>query len=143
MKKMLFMYVLNYLLSNVTKYCCLQYFVGHLINHMKRCHAVTKEPTRVHECSMCSCVYNSLNALNKHLNKYHGLKISNKNVEKNMSKIVETDDINNTANLIKGKMIFSCFISIEKVDCFNHLNLFIWLFMMIFYSITTILYFKH
>lgn len=71
---------------------------------MKRCHAVTKEPTRIHECSMCSCVYNSLNALNKHLNIYHGLKtkISDKSFQKNIPKTVEMDNINGTINLIKG-----------------------------------------
>jgi len=72
---------------------------------MKRCHAVTKETTRIHKCSMCSCTYINLNALNKHLNAYHGLKSkkSNKNVQKHVSKSVEVDDINETINLIKGK----------------------------------------
>lgn len=75
---------------------------------MKRCHTVTKEITRIHKCSMCSCVYNSLNALNKHLNVYHGFKTkkSNKNVQKNIvQKSVETDDISETINLIKGKIL--------------------------------------
>lgn len=74
---------------------------------MKRCHAVTKEATRIHKCSMCSCVYNSLNALNKHLNIYHGLKNkkTNKLYQNNFLKCVETDSINETLNLIKGKII--------------------------------------
>lgn len=72
---------------------------------MKRCHAVTKEATRVHECSVCSCVYNSLNALNKHLNVYHGLKTKklNTKVQNHKQKNVETNEINETINLIKGK----------------------------------------
>jgi len=74
---------------------------------MKRCHAVTKEATRIHKCSMCTCVYNSLNALNKHLNVFHGLKNkkSNKNIRKQVLKSVKTDDNNETINLIKGKFI--------------------------------------
>lgn len=53
---------------------------------------------------MCSCTYNSLNALNKHLNAYHCLKTkkSNKNVQNHVSKLVEVDDINEPINLIKG-----------------------------------------
>uniref|UniRef100_A0A2S2R835 Zinc finger protein n=1 Tax=Sipha flava TaxID=143950 RepID=A0A2S2R835_9HEMI len=76
---------------------------GHLINHMKRCHAVAKESTRIHECSMCSCVYNSLNALNKHLNTYHGLKTMklNKNTQKHLPKTIETEQINESIDLIK------------------------------------------
>jgi len=71
---------------------------------MKRCHAVTKEATRIHKCSMCSCVYNSINALNKHLNVHHGLKPkkSNKIVQKHEMNNVEKDDISETINLIKG-----------------------------------------
>lgn len=69
---------------------------------MKRCHAVIKEATRIHKCSMCSCVYSSLNALNKHLNNYHELK--SKNVQNIVQKNVGTDDINETINLIKGKI---------------------------------------
>lgn len=75
---------------------------------MKRCHAVTKESTRIHKCSMCSCVYNSLNALNKHLNTYHGLKTkkSNKITQNPVSKTIETEQINESIDLIKGKIIF-------------------------------------
>lgn len=71
---------------------------------MKRCHAVTKESTRIHKCSMCSCVYNSINALNKHLNTYHGLKTKklNKNIQKHVPTNVETEDINESISLIKG-----------------------------------------
>lgn len=74
---------------------------------MKRCHAVTKETTRIHKCSMCTCVYNSLNALNKHLNLYHGLKTkkSNKNVQNHEPTSIETNDINETIHLIKGNQI--------------------------------------
>lgn len=74
---------------------------------MKRCHAVTKEATRVHECSACSCVYNSLNALNKHLNIYHGLKTKKLNIEvQNLEQNnVELNETNETINLIKGKLI--------------------------------------
>lgn len=76
---------------------------------MKRCHAVTKEATRVHECTACSCVYNSLNALNKHLNVYHGLKTKkfniNVNVQNSKQKNVEPNETNETINLIKGKLI--------------------------------------
>lgn len=75
---------------------------------MKRCHAVTKEVTRIHKCSMCSCVYNSLNALNKHLNIYHGVKNKklNKNIQNDVTKNVETNSINETLKLIKGKIMF-------------------------------------
>lgn len=75
---------------------------------MKRCHTVTKESTRIHKCSMCSCVYNSINALNKHLSVYHGFKAkklskkSNKNNQKHVvQKSVDTDDLNEI--FIKGK----------------------------------------
>lgn len=75
---------------------------------MKRCHAVIKEATRIHKCSMCSCVYNSLNALNKHLNYYHGLKTKklNNTIQNLVQKIVENDDINETINLMKGEIYF-------------------------------------
>lgn len=79
---------------------------------MKRCHAVTKEATRVHQCSMCTCVYNSLNALNKHLNLHHGLKAkkSNKNVQNHEPKSIETKNINETTiHLIKGNKIYFLF----------------------------------
>jgi len=77
--------------------------VGHLINHMKKCHAVKKEPTRIHKCSMCSCVYNSINALSRHLNIFHGVKTRNvhKKVQKKVIKSVETVDENKHSN--KGK----------------------------------------
>ncbi|XP_015378345.1 PREDICTED: zinc finger protein Xfin-like, partial [Diuraphis noxia] len=78
---------------------------GHLINHMKKCHAVKKEPTRIHKCSMCSCVYNSINALNKHLNVFHGVKTKNvhANVQNQVTKCGETVD--ETIHLIKGKQM--------------------------------------
>ncbi|XP_050533565.1 zinc finger protein 236-like isoform X2 [Daktulosphaira vitifoliae] len=47
---------------------------GHLLNHINRCHSKLKEPTRIHKCNLCACIYNSPNALSKHLNIYHGLK---------------------------------------------------------------------
>ncbi|XP_027853757.2 zinc finger protein 182-like isoform X2 [Aphis gossypii] len=67
---------------------------GHLINHMKKCHAVTKEETRVHKCFMCSCVYNSSNALSKHLSVYHGLKTKDldKTVRNHVRKSIELID---------------------------------------------------
>ncbi|XP_026810472.1 zinc finger protein 665-like [Rhopalosiphum maidis] len=75
---------------------------GHLINHMKKCHAVTKEATRIHKCSMCSCVYNSINALSKHMNVYHGLKTKelNKTVQNYLTKNIESVD-DETIHLIK------------------------------------------
>lgn len=81
-----------------------------MINHVKRCHAVTKEATRIHTCSMCSCVFNSINALTKHLNGYHGLNLKTKNSKKNVLKqnisySIETDDISKTINLSKGIII--------------------------------------
>jgi len=78
-------------------------FIGHLINHMKKCHAVKKEPTRIHKCSMCSCVYNSINALSRHLNIFHGVKTRNvyKRVQNKVAKSVETVDENKHS--IKGK----------------------------------------
>lgn len=84
-------------------YCTLN-ILGHLINHIKRCHAVTKEATRIHKCSMCSCVYNSINALNKHLNVHHGLKTkkSKKIIKKLGQSNVENNDKSESINLIKG-----------------------------------------
>lgn len=66
---------------------------------MKKCHAVKKESTRIHKCSMCSCVYKSINALNKHLNIFHGVKT--KNVQNKVAENVETVDEN--IHLNKGK----------------------------------------
>ncbi|KAL4149327.1 hypothetical protein QTP88_003296 [Uroleucon formosanum] len=75
---------------------------GHLINHMKKCHAVIKEPTRIHKCSMCSCVYKSINALNKHLNIFHGVKT--KNVQNKVTENVETVDENIHLNKDTSKL---------------------------------------
>lgn len=82
----------------------IEIIIGHLISHMKKCHAVKKEPTRIHKCSMCSCVYNSINALNKHLNVFHGVKTRNvrAKVKKKAKKCVETVD--ETIHLIKGNV---------------------------------------
>jgi len=79
------------------------FITGHLINHMKKCHAVKKEPTRIHKCSMCSCVYNSINALSRHLNIFHGVKTRNvhKKVKNKVTNSVETVDENKHSN--KGK----------------------------------------
>ncbi|XP_060880467.1 zinc finger protein 665-like isoform X3 [Metopolophium dirhodum] len=79
---------------------------GHLINHMKKCHAVKKEPTRIHKCSMCSCVYNSINALSRHLNIFHGVKTRNvhKKVKNKVTKSVETVDENKHSNKDSSKL---------------------------------------
>lgn len=74
---------------------------------------------------MCSCVYNSLNALNKHLNIYHGVKTkkSNKNIKNhvpNCAENVETDDINETININKGKIILLTF----KSNIFGYLYIY-------------------
>jgi len=84
----------------------IEIIIGHLINHMKKCHAVKKEATRIHKCTMCSCVYNSINALNKHLNVFHGVKTKKvyRNAQNQATKCVETVD--ETIHLIKGKKVF-------------------------------------
>jgi len=71
---------------------------------MKKCHAVTKEETRVHKCFMCSCVYNSSNALSKHLSVYHGLKTKDldKTVRNHVRKSIELID-DESIHSIKGK----------------------------------------
>lgn len=75
---------------------------------MKRCHAVTNEATRIHKCSMCTCVYNSTNSLSKHLNNYHGLKTKRirKKVQNHKTKSIETVDIGENINLIKGNIFY-------------------------------------
>jgi len=73
---------------------------------MKKCHAVKKEATRIHKCSMCSCVYNSVNALSRHLNVFHGVKTKNAhaNVQNQVTKSAETVD--ETIHLMKGTKKF-------------------------------------
>jgi len=94
----------------------IEIITGHLINHMKKCHAVKKEPTRIHKCSMCSCVYNSINALHKHLNVFHGVKTKNvhAHVQNQVTKCVETVD--ETIHLIKGKKM--CLVRKGAFKCF-------------------------
>lgn len=87
------------------------FLIGHLINHIKLCHAVTREATRIHKCTFCSCIYNSVNALSKHLTVYHGMKTKKqkKYVPNHVSEFNENDDkndANESIHFIKGKFIF-------------------------------------